>query len=151
MRCPYCQEEDSKVIDSRSADEGGTIRRRRQCTSCNRRFTTYERYEEKPFVVVKKEGKRQPFERDKLSRGIARACNKRPISSETVDAIVSRIEAQLRDQYEREVPSIVIGELVMQELRQLDEVAYVRFASVYKHFTDSDSFIRAIDQLKTEK
>ncbi|MDO4540766.1 MAG: transcriptional regulator NrdR [Syntrophomonadaceae bacterium] len=151
MRCPYCKAEDSKVIDSRSSDEGGAIRRRRQCAACERRFTTYERYEERPLVVVKNEGKRQPFDRHKLSNGIARACNKRSISSETIDAIVSRIEAQLRDQFEREVPSIAIGELVMQELRELDEVAYVRFASVYKHFADPDSFIEAIDQLKTSK
>ena len=150
MRCPYCQAEDSKVIDSRSLEDGGTIRRRRQCTICQRRFTTYERYEERPLILVKKNGQRQVFDRNKLYDGINRACNKRSINSETIDGIVNRIETQLRDQYVREAPSIAVGELVMEELRALDEVAYVRFASVYKHFTDSDSFIQAIDQLKKQ-
>ncbi|MEA1960972.1 MAG: transcriptional regulator NrdR [Bacillota bacterium] len=150
MRCPYCLTEDSKVIDSRSCEDGASIRRRRECTGCKRRFTTYERYEEKPLLVLKKGGTREQFDRNKLLRGVTRACQKRPVSMEEIDNMLTRIEINLRDNYDREVSSIVIGEKVMEELRQFDEVAYVRFASVYKQFNDLNSFINTIDQLKNK-
>ncbi len=148
MRCPYCQTEDSKVIDSRASEEGASIRRRRECTVCKRRFTTYERYEERPLLVVKRGGTREQFDRNKVLNGIARACQKRPVSMQAIEELLSRIENNLRDNYDREVPSYIIGEKVMEELRQLDEVAYVRFASVYKQFSDLNGFLSTIDQLK---
>lgn len=148
MRCPYCRAEDSKVIDSRACEEGYAIRRRRECIECKRRFTTYERYEERPLMVIKKDGNREPFDRNKLLSGISRACEKRPVSMQAIEDMLSNIERDLRDNHEREVSSTVIGEKVMEGLRALDEVAYVRFASVYKQFTDLNSFINTIDQLK---
>lgn len=148
MRCPYCQELDSRVIDSRSCEDGLSIRRRRECVVCKRRFTTYERVEERPLLVIKKGGTREPFDRNKLFNGISRASEKRPVSIEAIEKMVSQIEAELRDTNEREISSMSIGEMVMNRLRSLDEVAYVRFASVYRQFTDINSFISTIDQLK---
>jgi transcriptional repressor NrdR len=150
MLCPYCQEAESKVIDSRSSEDGAVIRRRRECAVCKRRFTTYERVEERPLLVVKKGGNREQFDRNKILNGLTRACEKRPVSSETIEKIVNAIETELRDFNDREVSSRVIGEMVMDKLRSLDEVAYVRFASVYRQFTDVNSFINAIDQLKSK-
>lgn len=148
MLCPYCQAADSKVIDSRSSEDGAVIRRRRECVACKRRFTTYERLEERPLLVIKKGGNREQFDRNKLLNGLTRACEKRPVSSETIEKMVNSIEADLRDYNDREVSSMVIGEMVMDKLRSLDEVAYVRFASVYRQFTDLNGFINTIDQLK---
>lgn len=138
MRCPYCQTENSRVLESRASDDGTSIRRRRECVNeqCARRFTTYERIDLRPLVVVKKSSVREEFNRDKLYRGLLKACEKRPISTEQVEAVVNEIERQLRLEYEREVPSSVIGERVMEALRALDGVAYVRFASVYREFRD---------------
>ncbi|MEN6459810.1 MAG: transcriptional regulator NrdR [Syntrophomonas sp.] len=150
MHCPYCQEFESKVIDSRSCENGSSIRRRRECLACKRRFTTYERVEERPLMVVKKDGNREPFNRDKLSNGIIRACEKRPVSMENIENVVAEIERDLRDNNDREVSSMVIGEKVMDQLRSLDEVAYVRFASVYRQFGDLNSFINTIEQLKSK-
>jgi transcriptional repressor NrdR len=150
MLCPYCKQAESKVIDSRSSEDGAVIRRRRECSACTRRFTTYERVEERPLLVIKKGGDREQFDRNKILNGITRACEKRPVSSESIEAIVNSIEADLRDNNDREVSSMVIGEMVMNQLRSLDEVAYVRFASVYRQFTDLNSFINTIDQLKSK-
>jgi transcriptional repressor NrdR len=150
MHCPYCQEIESKVIDSRSCENGSSIRRRRECLACKRRFTTYERVEERPLMVVKKDGNREPFNRDKLSNGIIRACEKRPVSMESIENVVAEIERDLRDNNDREVSSMVIGEKVMDQLRSLDEVAYVRYASVYRQFGDLNSFINTIEQLKNK-
>jgi transcriptional repressor NrdR len=150
MLCPYCQETESKVIDSRSSEDGAVIRRRRECTGCKKRFTTYERIEERPLLVIKKGGNREQFDRNKILMGLTRACEKRPVSSEAMEKIVNSIEADLRDFSDREVSSMVIGEMVMDKLRNLDEVAYVRFASVYRQFTDLNSFINTIDQLKSK-
>ncbi|MDD3852255.1 MAG: transcriptional regulator NrdR [Syntrophomonadaceae bacterium] len=148
MRCPYCQELESRVLDSRSCEEGTSIRRRRECNACKRRFTTYERVEERPLLVIKKGGNREPFSRQKLMSGITRACEKRPVSMEAIEKTVAEIEGKLRDNYDREVSSIIIGEMVMAHLKAMDEVAYVRFASVYRQFTDLNSFIKTIEQLK---
>lgn len=148
MRCPYCQELDSRVIDSRSCEDGISIRRRRECVVCKRRFTSYERVEERPLLVIKKEGICEPFDRNKLFNGISRACEKRPVSIEAIEKMVAQIETDLRDTNEREIRSMSIGEMVMDRLRSLDEVAYVRFASVYRQFADINSFISTIDQLK---
>lgn len=151
MRCPYCLHPDSKVLDSRQTEEGGSIRRRRECTACHRRFTTYERVDEMPFLVVKKDGRREPFCRAKILNGILRACEKRPISSETIERAVDEVERDVRSGMEREVTSTRIGELVMDKLRGIDDVAYVRFASVYRQFKDVDSFIEEVQQLRKER
>ncbi len=148
MRCPYCSEFESRVLDSRSSEDGSSIRRRRECTSCKRRFTTYERAEERPLLVIKKNGEREKFNREKLLSGITKACEKRPVSMEKIEKTIVEIERELKDTYDREVSSIIIGEKVMDKLQDLDEVAYVRFASVYRQFTDLNSFIKTIDQLK---
>ncbi|MGI6413832.1 MAG: transcriptional regulator NrdR [Syntrophomonadaceae bacterium] len=148
MRCPYCQEFESRVVDSRSSEEGNSIRRRRECEKCKRRFTTYERIEERPFVVIKKGGTREPFNREKLLSGINRACEKRPVSPEIIENLVAGIERELRDKYDREVSSRDIGEKVMDKLQKVDEVAYIRFASVYRQFTDLNSFIKTIELMK---
>lgn len=150
MRCPYCQELESRVLDSRSCEDGSSIRRRRECNACKRRFTTYERLEERPLLVIKRGGNREQFNRDKLFNGITRACEKRPVSMETIENLVAGIEKDLRDNYDREVSSMAIGEMVMDRLQSLDEVAYVRFASVYRQFKDVNSFINAIEQLKSK-
>ncbi|NLG32033.1 MAG: transcriptional repressor NrdR [Syntrophomonadaceae bacterium] len=148
MRCPYCQEFESRVVDSRSSEDGNSIRRRRECEKCKRRFTTYERIEERPFVVIKKGGTREPFSREKLLNGINRACEKRPVSPEIIENLVAEIERELRDKYDREVSSRDIGEKVMDKLQKVDEVAYIRFASVYRQFTDLNSFINTIELMK---
>lgn len=147
MRCPFCSAQDTRVMDSRESGEGAVIRRRRECESeaCKRRFTTYERVEELNPLVVKKDGRREPFDREKLLQGLKKACEKRPVSSEQLDALVQRVEARLQEGGEKEVPSSRIGELVMEALPALDEVAYVRFASVYRSFRDIAEFM---DELK---
>lgn len=151
MRCPFCLHVDSKVLDSRQTEEGASIRRRRECTSCQKRFTTYERLDEMPFLVVKKDGGREAFARTKILNGILRACEKRPISPETIEAMVDDIEREVRSGQDREVASELIGELVMDKLRDLDDVAYVRFASVYRQFKDIDRFIEELQQLRKDK
>lgn len=150
MRCPFCLHLDSKVLDSRQTEEGASIRRRRECTACRRRFTTYERLDEVPFLVVKKDGRREPFSRAKILNGILRACEKRPISLETLENVVGEMERDLRSGLEREISSEQIGELVMDKLRELDDVAYVRFASVYRQFKDIDRFIEELQQMRRE-
>lgn len=136
------------MVDSRATEDGSSIRRRRECSQCKRRFTTYERVEERPLLIIKKNGEREQFERSKILNGIMRACEKRPVSLENMEAIAIDIENALRDRGEREIESVVIGEQVMEKLRNTDEVAYVRFASVYRQFKDLNSFIRTIKQLK---
>lgn len=152
MRCPYCFSLDNRVLDSRTVEEGAAIRRRRECEKCVKRFTTYERWEESLLVVVKKDGKREKFERQKVLAGLIRACEKRPVSLETMEAIAASIENILRQGGDAEVPSEEIGNLVIEHLRRTDEVAYVRFASVYKEFKDVSSFVeelKILQQLKT--
>lgn len=145
MKCPFCDELEDKVVDSRMAREGEVIRRRRECLGCKRRYTTYERVEESLPMVVKKDGRREPFDRGKILAGIKKACEKRPISTATIEAVSDRIEKRLQEMGETEIPSAVVGEEVMRELHQLDQVAYVRFASVYREFKDIDQFM---DELK---
>jgi len=147
MKCPYCHHSESRVVDSRLADDGAAIRRRRECESCGRRFNTYERPEEVPLFVIKKDDRREQFDRTKIMVGITKACEKRPVSREDIERIADEIEAALRDQLATEVPARQIGEMVMERLRKLDEVAYVRFASVYKDFRDVDSFLEEIRSL----
>ena len=151
MKCPYCENEDSKVIDSRHTEDGKAIRRRRECEACGRRFTTYEKVEEMILMVVKKDGSRQAFDRNKLMNGIIRACEKRPVSVDEIEKIVNDIERGLNNMMEKEVESTFIGELVMERLRELDEVAYVRFASVYRQFTDINTFVQEVEKLLTSK
>ncbi len=151
MKCPFCGYEESKVIDSRPTDEGEKIRRRRECISCAKRFTTYEIIESVPIVVVKKDKSRQAFDRVKLFNGMLRACEKRPVSIEQLDKVVSEIEAELQNSLDREVTSVHIGELVMERLKELDEVAYVRFASVYRQFKDINTFMDELAKLLGEK
>lgn len=151
MRCPFCLHMDSKVLDSRQTEEGGSIRRRRECTSCRKRFTTYERLDEMPFLVIKKDGRREAFSRTKILNGMMRACEKRPISLETIEDTVDEIEREVRSGLDREVASEYIGELVMDKLRVLDDVAYVRFASVYRQFKDIDRFIEELQQIRRSK
>lgn len=151
MRCPYCYEDDSRVVDSRTNEDGSITRRRRECTACKRRFTTYERMEERPFLVVKKGGEREPFNREKIIKGITRACEKRPVSMDEIEKLVTDIEKELRDSYDREVSSKEIGEKIMERLQKVDEVAYVRFASVYRQFADLNGFIKTIEQLKRQE
>lgn len=150
MKCPFCSYEESKVIDSRPTDEGERIRRRRECISCGKRFTTYEIIETVPIVVVKKDKSRQVFDRNKLLNGMLRACEKRPVSIETLEAAVSDIELALQNSLDREVTTIRIGELTMDKLKTIDEVAYVRFASVYRRFKDIDTFMDELAKLKSE-
>ena len=147
MRCMYCGCEDSKVIDSRQTDDGKSIRRRRECISCGRRFTTFETIETVPFLVIKRDGTRQLYEREKLKNGIIRACEKRPISMAQIDEVVDNIEKSLYNSLEQEVTSQQIGDLVMQELKILDEVAYIRFAAVYRQFKDSATFIEEMRKI----
>lgn len=151
MKCPFCGYEESKVIDSRPTDEGEKIRRRRECISCAKRFTTYEIIESVPIIVVKKDKSRQAFDRVKLFNGMLRACEKRPVSIEQIDRVVSEIEAELQNSLDREVTSVHIGELVMEKLKGLDEVAYVRFASVYRQFKDINTFMDELAKLLGEK
>ena len=151
MKCPYCGFNESKVIDSRPADENSSIRRRRECLSCARRFTTYETVESLPVMVVKKDGSRQSFERGKVMAGLIRACEKRPVSYQTLEGLVAEIEQALQNQIDREVSSSQIGELVLERLKKLDEVAYVRFASVYREFKDINSFMAELHQFMENK
>jgi transcriptional repressor NrdR len=146
MKCPFCAHPDDKVVDSRTIKEGELIRRRRECLSCTRRFTTYERIEEIPLMVVKKDGRREPFDRSKIVIGILKACEKRPVGIEQIEGLVDKIEKGISSGIEKEVSSETIGSMVMEELKSLDEVAYVRFASVYRQFKDIDEFM---DVLKT--
>ena len=144
MKCPYCGHLEDKVVDSREGEDGETVRRRRECLQCTRRFTTYERSEKLPLMVVKKDGRREPFDRQKLLAGLRKACEKRPVSMEQLDRFVDELERDLVSTYEKEVSSTVIGESVMERLHALDEVAYVRFASVYRQFKDINQFMREL-------
>ena len=141
MRCPYCEADNDRVSDSRASQDGFAIRRRRECLNCKRRYTTYERLEEMPIKVVKKDGVREPFMREKIRLGLAKACWKRPISDEQIDSVVSAVENEIYANYEHEIDSKVLGEMVMQRLGQLDQVAFVRFASVYREFKDVRDFV----------
>ena len=151
MKCPYCAYLESKVVDSRPADEGASIRRRRECLSCRKRFTTYETVESLPLVVIKKDGSRQGFDRNKVLGGLIRACEKRPVAYYALEEMVTEIEQSLQSKLEREVPSAEIGELVMERLKLLDEVAYVRFASVYRQFKDIHTFMQELSKLLEDK
>ena len=146
MKCPFCDELEDKVVDSRMAKEGEVIRRRRECLGCKRRYTTYERVEEILPVVVKKDGRRESFDRTKILAGLKKACEKRPISTATIEAVTDRIEKRIQEMGETEIESRIVGEELMKELHQLDQVAYVRFASVYREFEDIDQFM---DELRT--
>lgn len=150
MRCPYCGYAESKVIDSRPTDEGARIRRRRECLSCSKRFTTYEIIESLPIIVVKKDKSRETFDREKLLNGLLRACEKRPVSLEMLEKAVDEIEAQIQNSLDREVTADRIGEYAMEKLKAIDEVSYVRFASVYRQFKDINSFHEAISRLLEE-
>ncbi len=147
MKCPFCGYEESKVIDSRPTDEGERIRRRRECLQCAKRFTTYEMIESLPIIVIKKDGSRESFDRQKLLTGMLRACEKRPVSIETLDRAISDIETVIQNSLDREVNSDKIGELVMDKLKDIDEVAYVRFASVYRQFKDINTFMAELNKL----
>ena len=147
MKCPFCSFEESKVIDSRPTDEGQRIRRRRECLSCGKRFTTYEIIESLPIIVIKKDKSRETFTRDKLMTGLLRACEKRPVSIDTLDNMIDEIETTLQNSLDREVSSEKIGQLVMEKLKKIDEVAYVRFASVYRQFKDINTFMRELNKL----
>lgn len=151
MKCPYCGFNESKVIDSRPADENNSIRRRRECLSCARRFTTYETVESLPVVVVKKDGSRQSFDRGKVLGGMIRACEKRPVPVARLEKVAAEIEQELQSSMEREVSTEFIGERVMENLRAIDQVAYVRFASVYRQFKDIDSFMEELSKLLAEQ
>lgn len=147
MRCPFCENPDTKVIDSRPTEEGHAIRRRRGCEKCGKRFTTYEKVEESIIMIVKKDGSREAFNRSKVLNGIIRACEKRPVPMAEIERVVNDIERKISNSMEKEVDSTLIGEMVMEELKKLDEVAYVRFASVYRQFTDVNTFVKEIEKL----
>ena len=151
MTCPYCGDQDSKVIDSRHSEDGASIRRRRECLACQKRFTTYETVESLPIIVVKKDGSRQSFDRTKILNGMVRACEKRPVSMAEMEAAVTDIEQVMQNSLEREISSSEIGELVMERLKPLDEVAYVRFASVYRQFKDINSFMQELNKILEER
>lgn len=151
MKCPYCGYSESRVIDSRPAEEGATIRRRRECLSCQKRFTTYEIMERVPLVVIKKDGSRQTFDKMKILNGLLRACEKRPVALSNMQKIADEIEQELQNSLEREIESSVIGEHVMNKLKTLDEVAYVRFASVYRSFKDLNTFMDELNRLLQDK
>lgn len=148
MRCPKCGNQDDKVIDSRASREGSTIRRRRECLGCNHRFTTYEEIEREGLMVVKRDGRREEFSRDKLLSGLRKACQKRPISPKVIEDLADKITEELSDKYDREVPGMAIGERVMDALRGIDPVAYVRFASVYRRFEEATEFVREVKKLE---
>ena len=147
MRCPYCAHPESKVVDSRPSDEGASIRRRRECLACHKRFTTYEKLETMPLMVIKKDESRETYDRSKIEAGIIHSCHKRPVSTQQINTVIDEIENQIFNMEEKEVPTSVIGELVMEKLKMLDEVAYVRFASVYREFKDVNTFIDEIGKL----
>lgn len=151
MKCPFCEFPDSKVVDSRAAEEGNSIRRRRECLQCAKRFTTYEMLEDIPLRVIKKDGRRVAFDRSKILTGLMKACEKRPISLKTLEETTDKVEKELRNSLEREIPSRKIGEVLMKYLRELDHVAYVRFASVYREFTDIDNFMDELVSLKEKQ
>ena len=151
MKCPYCGYQESKVVDSRHADDSMSIRRRRECLSCQKRFTTYETVESLPVMVVKKDNSREPFDRNKLLRGMVRACEKRPVSMADLETVVSEIESLVQNSLDREVSTGKIGEMVMERIKPLDEVAYVRFASVYRQFKDINSFMHELNKILEEK
>ena len=151
MKCPYCWYQESKVVDSRHSEDGQSIRRRRECLSCQKRFTTYETVESLPVVVVKKDNSREPFDRNKILRGMVRACEKRPVSMADIEAAVTEIEQIEQNSLAREVSTGKIGELVMERIKPLDEVAYVRFASVYRQFKDINSFMHELTKILEEK
>ncbi len=151
MKCPYCSYEESKVIDSRSADDGERIRRRRECLNCGKRFTTHEVIETVPIIVVKRDKSREVFDRNKLTAGILRACEKRPVSIEQIEEMVNSIEAKIQSSLDREITTMQIGELAMEEIKKVDEVSYVRFASVYRQFKDINTFMEELNKLLTEK
>ena len=150
MKCPYCGYQESKVVDSRPADEG-SIRRRRECLRCERRFTTYETVESLPMVVIKKDGSRQTFDRSKVLRGIQRSCEKRPVPEADMERMATEIEQELQNNLEREISTELVGEMVMDKLKKADEVAYVRFASVYRQFKDINTFMSELNKLLSEK
>ncbi|MBQ0146208.1 MAG: transcriptional repressor NrdR [Lachnospiraceae bacterium] len=147
MKCPFCNTPDTKVIDSRPAEDNASIRRRRQCIKCNKRFTTYEKLETMPLMVIKKDNTREPYDRSKIESGIIKSCHKRPVSSVQVEEIVNDIENKIFSLEDREIPTTVIGEMVMDKLKDLDEVAYVRFASVYREFKDVNTFMSEIERM----
>lgn len=147
MKCPFCGEDDTRVIDSRPADENMSIRRRRQCDKCQKRFTTYEKVEAIPLVVIKKDQTREPYDRTKIEKGVFRSCHKRPISVPQMNQLVDQVEAKVFSKEEREIPSSYIGELVMRYLEELDAVAYVRFASIYREFKDVDTFMEELKKI----
>ena len=151
MKCPFCLHDEDKVIDSRSSNEGKSVRRRRECTKCKKRFTTYEYVEEVPLMVIKKDGRRESFDRNKIISGILKACEKRPVSMEKVEAVVDRVEKELQKSFDKEVKAQVVGELVMEHLHKLDEVAYVRFASVYRQFKDINQFMKELKDLLSKR
>ncbi|MVO98441.1 transcriptional regulator NrdR [Paenibacillus lutrae] len=147
MKCPFCEHNGTKVLDSRSANDNKSIRRRRECEKCQRRFTTFEMVEETPLIVIKKDGSREEFSRDKILRGLIRACEKRPVSVDRLEQIVSVVEMNVRNMAHAEVDSMRIGELVMEQLYPVDEVAYIRFASVYRQFKDINMFLKELEQI----
>jgi transcriptional repressor NrdR len=151
MRCPYCQIDNDKVIDSRAGEDGMAIRRRRECLGCHRRYTTFERVEESSVRVIKKDGNRVPFDRSKIKAGLEKACWKRPISEDRIEAAVSAVEREIYDRFDNEVETSDIGELVMKELAKLDQVAYVRFASVYREFKDARDFVDELQPILNEE
>ncbi|MBQ1208336.1 MAG: transcriptional repressor NrdR [Lachnospiraceae bacterium] len=151
MRCPYCNDENLKVIDSRPMDEENAIRRRRQCENCGKRFTTFEKVETIPLMVVKKDNTREPYNRSKIEAGVLSACHKRPVSVEDINRMIDEIEAKLFQMDSKEISTTDIGELVMEKLRALDEVAYVRFSSVYREFTDVQTFMKELEKLYKKK
>ncbi|MEE1517678.1 MAG: transcriptional regulator NrdR [Lachnospiraceae bacterium] len=147
MKCPFCGKENTKVIDSRPADDNSSIRRRRQCDVCGKRFTTYEKVETIPLIVIKKDDNREPYDREKIQGGIIRSCHKRPVSANQISEMVEDIENQIFNMEEKEIPSSTIGELVMDKLKDVDQVAYVRFASVYREFKDVNTFMHEIKKI----
>ena len=151
MKCPYCAHPESKVVDSRPADEGSSIRRRRECLECHKRFTTYETMESLPLIVIKRDGRRQTFDRNKLLGSMLKACEKRSVSVATLEKMADEIEQSVQNEMEREIPSTEIGELVMDKLKDVDEVSYVRFASVYRQFKDINTFISELSKLLEDK
>ncbi len=151
MKCPYCLYPESKVIDSRPADDGQRIRRRRECIQCAKRFTTYEAIEGQPVIIIKRDKSRQVFDRTKLLSGMLRACEKRPVALETLENAIDEIESQLQNSLEKEIPSVLLGELALEKLKSIDEIAYVRFASVYRDFKDIQSFMNELNRLLEEK
>ena len=151
MKCPFCGYDDSKDLDTRPTDEGYTIRRRRECLKCQKRFTTYEKIEQSPVMVIKKDGNRQAFDRDKIVRGMIKSCEKRPVSADEIEEAVNNIEKKIENSMRREITSLEIGEMVMDELKDLDEVSYVRFASVYREFKDLQSFVDELENFVKKK